>query len=68
MNALWYGLKFVMSHHLLGKTPPLIRGLVLTNRCNLRRQHCRLASRGHKDLGFEEVTAAIDAFYREGGV
>lgn len=46
---------------------PLIRGLVLTNRCNLRCQHCRVVDRGHKDLDFEEVVAAVDAFHREGG-
>jgi MoaA/NifB/PqqE/SkfB family radical SAM enzyme len=62
-----YGLRFVMSHYVLGKTPPLIRGLVLTNRCNLRCQHCRVADRGWKDLDFQEVAAATDAFYREGG-
>jgi MoaA/NifB/PqqE/SkfB family radical SAM enzyme len=67
MNALWYGLHYLISHHLLRKTMPLIRGLVLTNRCNLRCQHCRLIDRGQKDLDFEEVTAAIDAFYNEGG-
>ena len=46
---------------------PLIRGLVLTNRCNLQCQHCNVATRGPQDLDFGEVTAAVDAFYREGG-
>jgi Fe-coproporphyrin III synthase len=67
MKAPLYGLKYVINHHLLGKPMPLIRGLVLTNRCNLQCQHCRLVERGHKDLDFEEVAAAIDAFHREGG-
>ncbi len=67
MNASLYGLKFVLGHYLLGKTPPLIRGLVLTNRCNLHCAHCRLEERGAQDLDFAEVTAAIDAYYQEGG-
>jgi MoaA/NifB/PqqE/SkfB family radical SAM enzyme len=67
MNASLYGLKYVIGHHLLGKTMPLIRGLVLTNRCNLRCQHCRVVTRGQKDLDFGEIVAAIDAFHREGG-
>lgn len=67
MKAPLYGLKYVVGNHLLGKNMPLIRGLVLTNRCNLRCQHCRLIERGQKDLDFEEATAAIDAFYRQGG-
>lgn len=46
---------------------PLIRGLVLTNRCNLRCAHCRVADRGHQDMDFAEVVTAIDAFHREGG-
>ena len=49
------------------KETPLIRGLVLTNRCNLHCRHCNVATRGPKDLDFAEVTAAVDAFYREGG-
>ena len=67
MNASLNGLKFVASHHLLGKTPPLIRGLVLTNRCNLHCAHCRVGERGAQDLDFAEVRAAIDAYHREGG-
>ena len=67
MKASLYGLKYVIGHHLFGKTMPLIRGLVLTNRCNLRCRHCKLIARGQKDLDFEEATAAIDAFHREGG-
>jgi MoaA/NifB/PqqE/SkfB family radical SAM enzyme len=67
MKASLYGLKYVVGHHLFRKTMPLIRGLVLTNRCNLRCRHCRVVDRGRKDLDFEEVTDAIDAYYREGG-
>jgi MoaA/NifB/PqqE/SkfB family radical SAM enzyme len=62
-----YGLKYVVDYQLLGKSRPLIRGLVLTNRCNLRCRHCRLVSRGPKDLSFAETIAAVDSFYQEGG-
>jgi MoaA/NifB/PqqE/SkfB family radical SAM enzyme len=67
MNAPLYGLKYVVARRFLGKAIPLIRGLVLTNRCNLTCRHCRLIERGPKDLDFWEVTAAIDAFYHQGG-
>jgi Fe-coproporphyrin III synthase len=67
MKAPWYGLKYVLAHHVLGRTMPLIRGLVLTNRCNLRCRHCRVSERGPKDLNFGEATAAIEAFYAQGG-
>jgi len=60
-------MKYVIDHQLLRKNVPLIRGLVLTNRCNLRCAHCRLATRGQQELTFEEVVDAIDCFYREGG-
>jgi MoaA/NifB/PqqE/SkfB family radical SAM enzyme len=66
-SAPWYGLRYLVGHHVLGKRPPLIRGVVLTNRCNLHCRHCDVAARGAKDLDFGEVTAAIDAFRREGG-
>ena len=63
----WYGLTYLVGHHVLRKDMPLIRGLVLTNRCNLHCLHCRVSERDPMDLSFAEVTAAVDAFYREGG-
>lgn len=67
VKPLLYGLRYVIDHQLLRKTRPLIRGLVLTNRCNLRCQHCKLDKSGQKDLGFDEVVSAINSFYQEGG-
>ena len=67
MKPLLYGLRFVISYHLFRKTRPLIRGLVLTNRCNLHCRHCKLGPRGDKDLTYDQVTAAIDTFYEQGG-
>ena len=67
LRTSWFGLRYLVDHHVLRKDPPLIRGLVLTNRCNLRCQHCNVAARGPKDLDFAEATAAVDAFYRQGG-
>jgi MoaA/NifB/PqqE/SkfB family radical SAM enzyme len=67
LRTSWFGLTYLVGHHVLGKDPPLIRGLVLTNRCNLHCQHCRVAERDPMDLSFAEVTVAVDAFYQEGG-
>lgn len=67
LRASWFGLRYLAAHHLAGRDGPLIRGLVLTNRCNLRCRHCDVAARGPLELGFEEATAAAAAFYREGG-
>ena len=67
LRTSWFGLIYLVCHRVLRKDPPLIRGLVLTNRCNLRCQHCRVFERDPMDLSFAEVTAAVDAFYREGG-
>jgi len=65
--AALYGLRYVLNRRVLGRSAPLIRGLVLSNRCNLRCDHCRLHERGDQDLNFAEAAAAIDAFYEEGG-
>lgn len=67
LRASWYGLRYLAGRHLLGKDAPLIRGLVLTNRCNLECRHCDVAARGALDLTFEEATAAVTAFYGAGG-
>jgi Fe-coproporphyrin III synthase len=63
----WYGLTYLAGHHVRHTDMPLIRGLVLTNRCNLHCRHCDVAARGPKDLDFAEVTAAVDTYYRQGG-
>jgi MoaA/NifB/PqqE/SkfB family radical SAM enzyme len=67
MKPFLYGLQYVIDHQLFGKTRPLICGLVLTNRCNLRCRHCRVRMRGQKDLSFEQVCTAIRAYYEQGG-
>ena len=67
LRASRYGLTYLARHHLLGTDAPLIRGLVLTNRCNLHCRHCDVATRGALDLTFEEVTTAVTAFYGAGG-
>ena len=59
VGASWFGLTYLVGQHVLRKHPPLIRGLVLTNRCNLRCQHCRVFERDPMDLSFAEVTAAV---------
>ena len=67
MKPFLYGLQYIIDCKLRRKTRPLIRGLVLTNRCNLRCQHCKLAARGQMHLSFGEAIAAIDSFYQAGG-
>jgi len=67
MKPIIYGIKYVLRHHVFKKRVPLICGLVLTNRCNLRCRHCAVVTRGDKDLCFEEITDVIDMFYQEGG-
>jgi Fe-coproporphyrin III synthase len=67
MKPSLFGLSYLIDYHVRRKSRPLTRGLVLTNRCNLRCRHCRVRDRGEKDLSFGEVRAAIHAFYEEGG-
>jgi MoaA/NifB/PqqE/SkfB family radical SAM enzyme len=67
LRTSWFGLTYLVGHHVLRKDMALIRGLVLTNRCNLRCRHCRVAERAPMDMSFADVTAAMDDFHREGG-
>jgi MoaA/NifB/PqqE/SkfB family radical SAM enzyme len=52
---------------MLGRNTPLIAGLAITNRCNLRCRHCRVTGRGTEDMSFEEVITILNSFYQEGG-
>jgi MoaA/NifB/PqqE/SkfB family radical SAM enzyme len=67
MKPVVFGIKYVLRHHVFRQRVPLICGLVLTNKCNLRCRHCRVATRDDKQLCFEEITEVIDSFYRQGG-
>ncbi|MBC8186024.1 radical SAM protein [candidate division KSB1 bacterium] len=67
MKHLAYGIKFIINHQILKKTTPLICGLVLHNKCNLRCRHCNIPGRGAKKLSFEETTSVISSFYKKGG-
>jgi MoaA/NifB/PqqE/SkfB family radical SAM enzyme len=67
MRHVIYGIKYIFNHHVLRKNTPLICGITVTNQCNLQCRHCRIASRGKKNICFDEITNAIDSFYKEGG-
>jgi len=67
MKPLTWGIKYVLRHHLSRKRVPLVCGLVLTNRCNLRCRHCRVRARDDSHLSFQEIRDAVDGFFREGG-
>jgi MoaA/NifB/PqqE/SkfB family radical SAM enzyme len=67
MKPIIYGIKYIIDHQIFNSNTPLICGLVVTNRCNLRCRHCRVVNRKSDDLSFEEISAAINSFYQQGG-
>ena len=63
-----FGVTCVAAHYARpGRPLPLIRGLVLSNRCNLRCRHCRVGERGANDMTVAEALSVIDGYYRDGG-
>ena len=62
-----YGTSYLIKHRFKLKVPPLIAGLTMTNRCNLRCRHCRVPEREAGDLSFVQAAAILDSFYKEGG-
>ena len=67
MRQILFGIKYVIDHQIFRKNTPLIAGLTLTDKCNLRCRHCRVAGSGKENLSFEESIAILDSFYKEGG-
>src|SRR4030042_6025043 len=67
MKQIIFGVRYIINRRILGRNTPLIAGLVVTNKCNLRCRHCRVTSRGTDDMSFEETITILDSFYREGG-
>jgi Fe-coproporphyrin III synthase len=67
MKHLLFGLKYVLSYRLLNERRPLICGLVVHNRCNLKCLHCRITERPEESLSFEMLRRMLDSFYNKGG-
>ena len=67
MKPIIYGFKYILNHQIFKRNTPLICGLVVTNKCNLRCRHCRVVNRKGDDLSFEEITTVINSFYKQGG-
>ena len=67
MKHLIYGIKYLTKYWILGKKSPLICGLVLHNKCNLRCRHCTIIDRPTASMSFDEAIKVIDSFYSDGG-
>ena len=67
MKQMVFGITYTIGRQIFKKSTPLIAGLTLTNKCNLRCRHCRVTDRKSEDLNFEEAITILDSFYKEGG-
>ena len=67
MKSMAFGTTYIINRRFFNKYKPLIAGLTLTNKCNLRCRHCRIPDRKVEDLTFEGATMILDSFYKEGG-
>jgi MoaA/NifB/PqqE/SkfB family radical SAM enzyme len=64
---LFFGVNYIAKYWIAGKANPLICGLVLHNKCNLRCLHCDVINRPVASMSFNEATGVIDDFYSKGG-
>jgi len=62
-----YGIKYVVNYWIHGDMQPLICGLVLHNKCNLRCRHCNIFVRPGAEMSFQETIEVINKFYADGG-
>ena len=67
MRHLIYGITYLANYWILGKSRPLICGLVLHNKCNLRCRHCTIVDRPEASMSFNEAVKVMDSFYSAGG-
>jgi MoaA/NifB/PqqE/SkfB family radical SAM enzyme len=67
MDHLLFGIKYLTRYWFTGDAGPLICGLVLHNKCNLRCLHCTIINRPSASMTFNESVSVIDSFYSEGG-
>ena len=67
MKNIIFGIKYIVGKQILKKRTPLIAGLAITNKCNLRCIHCRVTERKTDDMRLAEIISILDSFYQEGG-
>lgn len=67
MKYALYGIRYIVNQWIHGDGRPLICGLVLHNKCNLRCRHCTIYQRPPAKMSFEETKEVIDSFYTDGG-
>ena len=67
MKEILYGIKYVANYWINKDIQPLICGLVLHNKCNLRCKHCTVYKRPTAKMSYDECIKVIDEFYEEGG-
>lgn len=51
---------------ILGMEPPLLLGLVITDRCNQSCRQCRVSNTGRSDLTMEQIEEKLAAYHRRG--
>ena len=62
LQYAWFGLDFF----LLRRTRPYILGLVVTDRCNLSCQHCRIASNDGLAMPMTSIERHLQDFFKRG--
>jgi Fe-coproporphyrin III synthase len=67
MKPIIFGIKYLVNYRINGDNKPLICGLVLHNKCNLRCRHCTIVDRAEAVMSYRETVEVMDAFYAEGG-
>lgn len=67
MKPYLYGITYILNRRVFKKNTPLICGLVLHNKCNLRCRHCGVIDRDTEAMSFAEAQEVINSFYDEGG-
>jgi len=57
---------FLWRSSVLKRTPPLVYGVALTDRCNLSCRGCRVSHAGRPDMTWEQVVGAMKQAWRRG--
>lgn len=67
VKQIYFGITYLWNYWLLNRNKPLICGLVLHNKCNLKCRHCSVIDRPASTMQYDEAVEVMDSFYSEGG-
>ena len=66
IKYLIYGIGYLIRTKIFRREIPVIGGLVINEKCNLKCKHCKVSNREIPDLSYKNIERGLRIFYKKG--